>query len=188
MHHYLVPVILNAPIVADGFNRADNASSMGNTNTGQAWQTLAGTFGIQSNQAYLAVGVAGNISLAYVNSGIANCTIEATFVIINQGVALVARVTDLLNYLSLEYDVASTSIRIYTRILGVYTLLASFTNALLAGDVVRFEVNGSSLRGYVNGVLKISTTSTFNQTVTNHGIRPVDTVPSKYDNFKVEAL
>jgi len=38
--------------VFDGFNRADSALSLGNTDTGQAWLASVGTWGISSGKAY----------------------------------------------------------------------------------------------------------------------------------------
>lgn len=41
-----------ASSITDSFNRANSTTTLGNTDTGQAWTVLAGTWGISSNQAY----------------------------------------------------------------------------------------------------------------------------------------
>ena len=55
-------------VVSDSFNRANSASSLGNADTGQAWSSVIGTWGIDANRAY-AVGTPGNTWAAAVNSG-----------------------------------------------------------------------------------------------------------------------
>lgn len=61
------PVI--STIITDSFNRADNASSLGTTDTGEAWEVSAGTWGIVGNRAYRSAGATGQRSHASVDVG-----------------------------------------------------------------------------------------------------------------------
>lgn len=70
---------------------------------------------------------------------------------------------------------------------GVETGLAgsSFTVTLVPGDVLRFEIQGTALRGYVNGVLRSSVTDSSITTGKRAGLRGIrlGTGTAGIDNF-----
>src|SRR5436853_7315699 len=67
-------------IVSDTFTRADNAASLGVADTGQAWTSLGGTWGISGNQAYCPTAALN--PLAVVDSGKADCSVQATLTVV----------------------------------------------------------------------------------------------------------
>lgn len=192
-------------LVFDSFNRADNAASMGNADTGQSWQVLSGTWGISSNKAYLA-SVTSQASTV-VNAGVpgiamtSDVTLSST---LNRAApGLVVRTIDDSNYLLATITKASTNdlIEIYKRDLGVFTQLAQLVGA---GNVngttysVRVTAIGNTISVYRDGVLKLSHTlvgadATKFATPTLCGIRVHNSATgddglSRFDNISVEAI
>jgi hypothetical protein len=66
---------------SDAFTRANSASTMGTADVGGAWTAGTGTWGIISNTAYCAAGVVGDVALATLNAGVADCTVEVTIAV-----------------------------------------------------------------------------------------------------------
>lgn len=62
--------------ISDAFNRSDNGSSLGTTDTGQVWENVRGTWGISSNQASTSTS-ASTYPMAAVQYGGVNATIIA---------------------------------------------------------------------------------------------------------------
>lgn len=178
-------------IVFDDFNRADNATSMGNAVTGQAWLPTSGNFGIDSNQAYCSR--ASGSAFCVVDSGASDCviTIEVPIVYKNStsSTRIVFRATDANNIMWL----ASRSAISYNWGIvmingGVATTPYALDCVANNDDVVKITLNGSSVRISVNGTEYLNETITFNATATKHGIGSASSYLSRYDNFSVEAL
>lgn len=168
-------------IVSDGFNRADN-TTLGNAETGQAW---SGDFGISGNKAY---GKLSTDALAIIDSGMSNCDISVTLstYISASYSGLIARFTDANNYLRCELN--SGTVYINLREGGTSSLLAySSGKTFNDGDIIKMRINNTAISVYHNGTLIVSTTSSFNQTATKHGIRTYQNL-ARFDDFKVEAL
>lgn len=161
--------------VADTFDRADNASSMGSTSTGSAaWTSLVGTWGIQSNRAYISAGVSALTCLASVECGIADGTISTTIATAtstsNSG--LTFRVTDVNNLYVLEGGNGSTTAKIYKRVSGTFTQIAESAGNVHfnAGDVISVVLSGSSIIAKQNGTTIVSVTDSTHLTQTKHGL------------------
>jgi hypothetical protein len=63
-------------VVRDRFGRADSALTLGSAETGQAWTAQQGTWGISSNQAYVAALGAGLPQVATIDSGLTEYTLR----------------------------------------------------------------------------------------------------------------
>lgn len=78
------------------------------------------------------------------------------------------RYVDPSNYLMIAHNGSGHYI-MYRRQAGANTVIASSTRAFVAGDVMRVECIGSSLKLYVNGVQVLSAIDAFQQTATKFG-------------------
>lgn len=168
-----------ATSVTDTFNRADNASSMGNADTGQMWVPNSGTWGISANRAY-ETGVAGVQATTVVDSGMSDCYVEVTLTTFDD-TGLCFRSTDDNNYF------LTNGSTLFRKQGGVYGGIGGI-GGILSGDVLKVELNGSSIKVYVNGSLALSVTDTFNQTATKHGLRKNGTDVARFDDFSVVPL
>lgn len=169
-------------VISDKFDRADNASSLGNADTGQTWTASAGTWGIQSNRAYTP---AGTENYAVIDSGILNLTAEVTLAVRVNRSGIVFRFTDSANWY--RFVLSSTTVFLQRRLANATTSLSSFAVTPADGDVLKVVVNGSQFMAYYNGELKATVNDTTFPTQTWVGMESAGS-SCRLDNFKVEAI
>jgi hypothetical protein len=157
----------------DSFNRADSAVTLGSTDTGQAWTAHSGTWGITGNQAYCAVDDAGHNVATF--AAAADGTLQVTLVDPAGGSGgaawLVFRsAADASQFIYLECSTIAPC-QLYTYDAGVAVALDTGSPvAAGAGDVVEIVLLGTAIEVYVNDVLVIEATSSFQQTATRVGL------------------
>ena len=167
--------------VSDTFNRADNASSLGTSDSGHVWSALLGTWGISSNKAYKPSG-AGQ-SFAVVDSGLSDCTIDVTVSgTLTAGGGITFRATDASNLWFVEMDVGQTLL--YKVEAGGYNAPVTGMATFSVGDVMSVVLSGTSISIEKNGTQIGSHTSSFNQTATKHGLRAYGNAVT-FDDFSV---
>jgi hypothetical protein len=167
------PVDATLRYFADLFARTDSATSMGSTTVGGfAWTAVSGTWGITSNQAYDAAPTSHTQHLVVVNDGQADGTVSATLANSLVGVAnvdggSVFRYSDANNYWFTSF-----AGKLYKKVAGTVTQIGTTMSggSLAAGNVVTVVLNGSSITAKINGTTFATTTDTFNQTATRHGL------------------
>ena len=183
------PLILSQTGVAiiDSFTRADSASSLGNTDTGQTWTPTVGTWGISSNQAYLPTsGAATNFAVLDLGSGsqVVQFTLAGTPV---DGMGITFRFQDSSNYWQVFRSSSFGTWNIYKTISGTPTFVSNTgTTDTNAGAIVRVETNGTTINVYVDGNLGANITDSALQTATKVGILGASTVAgtsARWDNF-----
>lgn len=165
----------------DTFTRADSATNLGSTETGttQAWTQNAGTWGIQTNRAYISVGADSIATIA----GAADFNLlDVEVDVWTSGDAwLVFRYVDASNYIRFggtvganpTLDVVSASI--LTRSDTAFVTLAQ-------ADELRVRCTGSVIECFVNDLLVLTVSESTNITGTRVGMRTTSTVP-RFDNF-----
>ena len=174
------------PIISDGFNRANNALTLGNADTGQAWQALSGTWGVSNGKAYVAV--AGAVtSVCSIESGVSNCSVsaDATFGTYS---GIVFRLSDSSNYVLAR--ISSDGLKLFTIAAGLPTEIGSCSFTAVIGTTYNIKVTAISpnITVKLDGVERITAVSAFNSTTTKHGFRQLTNLDDKYDNFVVEAV
>lgn len=175
----------NKIIVFDGFNRADNASSLGNADTGQAWTNLAGKMGLSGNQAYgVKVDTLG--AFAVIDAGISDCIINYLVPINLNNTRFPFRVQDAQNQLFLM-NTGGYILKLNKRVNNTVTELASVIVTLANSDLIRVQAHGNNIKVFVNGELIIDVNESSFATATKHGLQTFETA-SRYDNFSVEAI
>lgn len=163
--------------VADDFQRADNASTMGVTPTGgKAWTPLTAdsVFGIASNRGYRVTAAGNSENAVVVDSDTSDIDMSFTVAVRGSGgFGPVFRATDHANYWAV--DAQSTGWRLYKRSGGVFTAFAFIPkdggSAPAAGDVIRVVAVGDSMTISVNGGTQVETIDSFNRDATKHGWR-----------------
>lgn len=173
----------------DSFNRADSTTNLGSTDRGtvEAWTQNAGTWGINSNAAYISAAA----------TSIATLTGTADFEELSMTVStwasgeafLVFRYTDTSNYMRFGGTVGAAATLI-TRSAGADTATdtADGTDGLLAaGDVLRVRCNGSVIECFRNDRLILCVSRTTNETATRVGMRLATTAPRLNDFYFQES-
>lgn len=174
-------------VVADSFQRADSAVSLGSADTGQAWTAHGGTPGIAGNQAYFAAtALDGGAS---VESGAANVTVSVVCTAIGGDFGVIARLTDGSNYIRLVHT--GGAVFFQKRVGGGFTTFATQAWTLTAGDVFTLACSGNTLTARINGTQIGTTSDAFNNTATRHGfgtngVSP-GTSPVRWKYFRVTA-
>lgn len=169
-------------LVQDSFDRANGA--IGTADSGQTWSVLSGNWTVESNKARNTFG--GTQSFCVIDAGIADCTLEVTVSgTLNSGGGIAFRFTDANNGLFIEIANGSQTV-IYKLQGGGFTQLSIISMSWAAGDVMTVVLSGTSITLKKNGVVAGSTTSSFNQTATKHGLRDFGAV-IRFDDFSCAA-
>jgi hypothetical protein len=159
--------------ITDSFNRADNSSSLGTTDTGQAWSTFQGTWGIGTNRAQ-AVTHADN-DTAYVTTPSADMTISAKIAAVTGVTApgLIARATAVNNYYmaQAQFNGGTNAFYLFKQVAGSYTQLGMSAVVPVVGDTFAISAIGTSIRVIVNGSTLISVTDSTFSVGTKAGFR-----------------
>lgn len=107
------------------------------------------------------------------------------------GPFLCGRFTDASNFVGARWQSGNARFEIYKRVTGTFTLLGTYTAALVSGDIIRLECDGDTARLLVNGVERIAPVSLAGSHagVTRAGV-VVRSVPINpwIDNFEAGAL
>jgi hypothetical protein len=170
--------LLQGVAVADDFNRPDGA-------IGSAWHTNAGSGTIaggavrcDSNNFVLLHQTPMTSSDQYAQaSHVSGSPVEPSVIVRAESI------TSTTYYMGRFSDVGGSRYEIHSRVNGVFTQLASFAqSAPPAPFTVRLEVQGSTLRLYGNGDLKVTVEDTAITTGNTVGLR-CNSVGSSMDNF-----
>jgi hypothetical protein len=161
----------------DDFNRSDSSS------LGANWVEVSGDWSIISSQ--LSSGSAGGTIILRAagvmasNDNSAQVTIAATAAV-SHGVWCRGNSNISSGYL---WRNDGTSWNLFSVVGGSFTSIGSFAGAAVAGDVAKVQAVGSTIKGYVNGVQRVSVTDTGVATGTSVGIRADSVSALRFDDF-----
>ena len=183
-------------IVYDGFNRADNASSLGNADTGQVWS--ASGFGIVSNKGHYVINT-NNAVIATLDGGVVDvfsAQAKIKYVLVGGSAVGVACRTDGTtdNRITAMIQTSTRKFLCTKSVSGTSTVLGSIDFSPIDGVeyTIKIEVNGNTFACYVDGILKIQVTDdNALKTNTKQGIvlyngSTLSTIT--FDDFRVEAI
>ena len=164
-----IPVTPGGLEIYSSFVKPDDATTIGTTDTGGlAWENLIGNMGVINNEAY----TPGNTrSMATLNTGQSDGTIEVTFTSVHIDQRVAFRVKDQLN--SWTFGTNTTNL--------LYTFSASNNGTVIAktdfpniiakdGDKVKITLNGSTISVFLNGVMIHTLENSLHLTETKHGL------------------
>lgn len=160
----------------DDFNRSNGAP-------GANWVDGTGLWVIASNQ--LASGSAGGTiviraaTAMATNDNSAQVTIAATAAV-SHGIWCRGNAGFTSGYL---FRNDGTSWVLFSVTGGSFTSIGSYAAAAVASDVVKVQAVGSTIKGFVNGVQRVSVTDTAVTTGTSVGLRAESTSSLKFDDF-----
>lgn len=160
----------------DDFNRADGSP-------GANWVQVSGTWAIISNQ--LSTGTTGSGILLRAatamlsNDHYAQVTIAATTPV-SHGIWCRGD-----NTLQTGYAVRNngTNWALFSVVGGSFTSIGTYAAAAIAGDVVKIQAIGTSIKVFINDVERISATNSAVTTGTTVGIRADANSLFRFDNF-----
>jgi hypothetical protein len=161
----------------DDFNRADS------TNLGAGWVEVSGDWSIVSNQ--LSSGSTGGTIILRAAGAMATSdnsaqvTVAATAAV-SHGVWCRGNSDITSGYL---WRNDGTSWNLFSVVGGSFVSIGSFAGAAVAGDVAKISAVGTAIKGFVNGIQRVSVTDTAVATGTSVGIRAESTSALRFDNF-----
>lgn len=162
---------------SDDFNRANS------TDLGPNWVEVSGDWSIVSNQ--LSPGAAGGTIILRAAGAMAGNDHSAQFTIAattaaSQGVWCRGNSNISQGYL---WRNDGSSWNLFSVVGGSFTSIGSFAGAAAPGDVAKVQAVGSAIKGYVNGVERVSVTNTAVTTGTSVGIRSESVGALRFDDF-----
>ncbi|MFE2563048.1 hypothetical protein [Streptomyces mirabilis] len=160
----------------DDFNRANGAP-------GANWVDGTGLWTIVSNQ--LSSGSAGGTiviraaTAMATNDNSAQVTIAATAAV-SHGIWARGNTGFTQGYL---WRNDGSSWTLFSVVGGSFTSIGSYAAAAVAGDVVKVQAVGSTIKGFVNGIARVTVTDTAVTTGTSVGLRAESTNSLRFDDF-----
>lgn len=168
-----------AILVKDSFNRADSTNGLGQTETGQTWQTFGSVWGIQNNQAYPV-----NASLAtlpfVVSPKTDNIVFQVKIAVYHWDVLIAYKIDNAGNTYLLERG------RVYKNVNGAVTQLATIP-VFKNDDVVKVRLLNNVHTIYINE----AQVATFSDSAINgnrFGFSTYGSTTIRYDDFLIEDL
>jgi hypothetical protein len=177
---------VEAPPPDDSFNRADNTTSLGSTDTGQPWVALSGVWGIYNNHGMTYDGAYGQHVAAF-DCAWADFDLSAVIAKVGLDAGFVVRASDDNNYILIGLG-TTEGCGVWKKAGGSWTNLIAYDNLPWAdGDTIRIVTSGDTITVYRNGALWNTFTEAFNNTATMVGIRDNDTWPvsQQVDSLRV---
>jgi hypothetical protein len=171
-------------VITDSFNRANSATSLGNADTGDPWNVLGGTWGINSNQAYVATDSGGR-NMAVIDAGVADGVVEISIPTMTQYAGLVFRVVDTNNYFRLTAHTATTYVLRRT-VNNAQVDLGTYNISPANGHTLKVVFDGSTITPYINGAAQTPITDANFVTATKHGIFVFNSTVPRFDNFSYQ--
>lgn len=172
---------------SDTFNRADSTTNLGSTDGGvvQAWTQNSGTWGINTNAAYISAAAAASIATVAGDNDFELCSVTVSSWASGEAF-LVFRHTDASNYIRWGGTVGSAATLIVrdAAVETTYTADDTFFT-LAAGDTLAVRCQGSVIECFVNGALALTVSNTAEQSATRVGMRLATTAP-RLDNFSLD--
>ncbi|MFJ8929211.1 hypothetical protein ACIRLA_21800 [Streptomyces sp. NPDC102364] len=161
----------------DDFNRADG------TNLGAGWVEVSGDWTIVSNQ--LTPGVTASTVVLRAATTLASSdhyaqvTIAAT-TSVSQGVWCRGNLDITNGYL---WRNNGSNWSLFSVVADSYTSIGSYSAAAAPGDVAKIQAVGSTIKGFVNGIERVSVVNTAVTTGTSVGIRSEANTALRFDAF-----
>lgn len=162
---------------SDDFSRADSSD------LGTGWVEVTGDWSIISGQ--LSPGAAGGTIILRATAEMASsdhyaqATIAAT-TSVSQGVWCRGNSNITQGYL---WRNNGTSWDLFQVVGGSFNVIGTYTAAAAPGDVAKVQAVGTTIQGFVNGVVRVSVTDTAVPTGTNVGIRSDSAGAMRFDDF-----
>lgn len=138
------------PVLSDTFDRSDDPESLGDTDTGEPWNAVAGTWGVESSRAVAAPGA--EPAFATVNGGPADRLTEASLMVVEPGAGITFRFQDADNHWSLTAAPSRGVWELRKVVRGESTLVAEAAGPVADGTTVSVAQRGAELQVLLDGV------------------------------------
>ncbi|MEV6105717.1 hypothetical protein AB0M28_13515 [Streptomyces sp. NPDC051940] len=161
---------------SDDFNRADSS------NLGAGWVEVSGDWSIASNRLHPGTATGTVIARAATAMDTSDHSAQATIAVAavaSQGVWCRGDASLTTGYLW-RNDGSTWNL---FAVSGGFTSIGSFAGGAVSGDVMKVQAVGSTIKGFVNGVERVSVTNTTVTSGTSCGLRSDTPGTLRYDDF-----
>lgn len=191
----VVETMDTAPVIADSFNRANDAGSLGSADTGELWTPRKGTWGISANKGYNPTG--GEWDVVSVDDVTPDRIVKVvlpdnTFGGSDKGAGLVARLSDLNNfwfffiYRGGGTDCLPCAGKFVAGVANYSILNAPNMGTPTAPVTIELRCMGNRISAYIDGVKWGPTVEdTFNNTQTRVGLMGYRPTTPQWEDFLV---
>ncbi len=169
--------------IEDSFDRSNGSTSLGSTG-GFPWIITRGVAGISQNQAYFPNRCPAP-GYALIDSGKTDGVLEVTLAANYQDARIPFRYIDENNYYWVERQ--GRNYMLAKRYQGRQSGLGNISQQPTDGDVIRIELNGPTIKVYVNGTLRLTRSDT-SINGTKHGIGVWCDNRTRFDNFSIRDI
>ena len=173
----------NTILAYDNFNRSNNESSLGITDTGQEWNNLLGQLGIKDKHLYNPSKNDYTNAIAVIDVLLNDYDVSIKFDNLSEEQWIVVRVKDAYNFIRAGYAYDSLVIQNVTN--GIAEDIYYEDYLLNNGDTVGLLCSGNNIKLKVNGEIKASIYNDYNKEYTLVGIQTPQ-IDTRVDDFIVK--
>lgn len=175
------------PTVIDTFDRSDAPNDLGETGTGQPWEAVSGTWGIEEDRAVTGGGSEQAPNMAVVADGTGDGLTEVTMMVVEEGAGLVFRYLDPDNYWAVTANPGVGSWSLTRVIDGQAEVVGEAAGPTNDGVTVSVTQDGSIVRLLLEGDEYLSVTDAALGEQLQGGIiaSPSTTGEARWDRFLV---
>lgn len=141
----------------DAFDRPDGGTGLGEAESGQRWVEIAGTWGVVEGEAHVTAPASGRRSIAVVETGSSDGTVQATMTAPAGGAGIVFRYHDPFNY---WLAIAAPKVATWNVLKVVDGTLTRVGNvglaATTAGTTISVDLSGRRIELFINGRHRLS--------------------------------
>ena len=187
-HGKLPPMAGGSPgwPIQDNFNRANQVGLGAMSDGVHNWTDAQGQIDIVTNQAKTTGPDGGNVAVVTETHTETDYYVQAEVTSASSSdPGVFGRYTDLNNYYLLRID--NATLQLYKNVAGSFTLLGSYSTT--AGThTIKLEMNGTTLKGYLDGVEQIPSVTDTAHASGKSGIRSYYGTSPVWDNFIADLL
>lgn len=170
--------------VTDSFDRADNASSMGNADTGQTWVPVSSTWGISGNKAYIPT--PANDKATWLNAGISDGVITCYLTYQDPGDGILFRGLGVANNDGFLCYLSNTNIVLVNPGFGANLIVTPLTHTPGVTYKLQASFLGNAINIFEDDVWRGVVANATQQTATRIGLRSGGaTAGKRWENLSV---
>lgn len=143
-------------LAADTFDRPDNRDTLGDAGTGEPWQAVSGTWGIERNAARLVVSDPEQPNLAILPAPDGDALVEVTMAVPEDGAGLAFRYVDPSNYWAVTTNPSLGTWSVSRTVDGAAEIIGELRAPSSAGTTITITLSGARLRFLVDAVEQLT--------------------------------
>jgi hypothetical protein len=176
--------------IADPFDRDDDGNALGAAPSGERWEAVHGTWGIDGNEAFAEANDTERPALAVLRGGSNTRLTEATLMVVEEGAGIVFRYRDEQNFWSITAQPDDGNWVVLQVVDGTPRAQGEFDGPTEDGTTISVADQGTSIQVFVEGEAQAPISVETSGSSASSGLvaAPGSTGTARWDRFYVGAM